>query len=38
MTRYGFYRRRTDITKMAVAYPAPACESRTVIVVGLIDS
>ncbi len=34
MTRYGFYRRRTDITKMAVAYPAPAYESRTVIVVG----
>lgn len=34
LTRYGFYRRRTDITKVAVAYPAEAYEGRTVIVIG----
>lgn len=34
MTRYGFYRSRTDVTKVAVAYPAPAYDSRTVIVIG----
>lgn len=34
MTRYGFYRSRTDITKVAIAYPAPAYDSRTVIVLG----
>lgn len=34
MTRYGFYRRRTDITRVAVAYPAESYDSRTVIVIG----
>lgn len=34
LTRYGFYRSRTDITKVAVAYPAESYDSRTVIVVG----
>lgn len=33
-TRYGFYRARADVTRIAVAYPAPAYDSRTVIVIG----
>lgn len=34
MTRYGFYRQRPDVTRIAVAYPAPAYDSRTAIVIG----
>lgn len=34
MTRFGFYKRRTDVTKFAIAYPRPSYDSRTVIVIG----
>ena len=33
-THHGCSRRRTDITRVAIAYTAPAYESRTVIVIG----
>jgi len=33
-TDHGCSRRRTDITRVAIAYPAAAYESRTVIVIG----
>ena len=34
MTRFGLYKRRTEVCRNAIAYPLPAYDSRTVIVIG----
>ena len=34
MARFGFYRPRADVCKVAIAYPQPSYDSRTVIVIG----
>ena len=34
MERFGFYKRRTEICRVAVAYPKAEYDSRTVIVIG----
>lgn len=34
MARFGFYKRRTEVCRNAIAYPLPAYDSRTVIIIG----
>jgi hypothetical protein len=34
MTRFGFYKRRTEVCRVAIAYPKAEYDSRTVIVIG----
>ena len=34
MARFGFYKSRTEVCRVAVAYPKPEYDSRTVLVIG----